>query len=247
MSVHIRHLMKEHKKQKRERAKTITLVLVILCIFTLPCVIQERWIETDQPYHKELAWIYGTMPLMHYQCYSIRSDSETNETWVYFGLDRFERFSLTSMFCTKDRAAAEIARIQKRTAEYLQDHPESELHDHHITIALQELPGENFELTNYDQETKERYEHAYDISYLHTLSTEHLSAAAELSPMRYLYVVAETADDVTFFADWTDLRYLNIYCKDLTQEQITFLCENLPECEIWINDEQAQEAASQTD
>lgn len=222
-------------KAKQQRRKGIALLLTAFCILILPCIICMRWIETDQAYQKDLAWVYGTMPLVHYQCASIHSDPETKETSIYFTLDRVEQFSMTAMFFTKDRAAAEIARIQKRTAEYLQDHPESELHDHHITIALQELPGENFELTNYDQETKERYEHAYDISYLHTLSTEHLSAAAELSPMRYLYVAAKTADDVTFFTDWTDLRYLEIYCKDLTQEQTDFLCEHLPECEIWIN------------
>lgn len=161
MSVHIQHSMSVDKKRVCTPLKTAALALLIICIFALPCVIQARWVNTNEAYQKELAWKLGTMPLMYYECTLIDSDTEDKETRIHFMLNTHQPYSLTSIFFTQERGAAEIARIQQAVSEYLQEHPDCEMNSHCITLYLDTTPGECIELTNFDPETGERYEPAY--------------------------------------------------------------------------------------
>lgn len=218
-------------KAKQQRRKGIALLLTALCILALPCIIYIRWIETDQPYQRGLALQYALLPTSEYECESISTEDERTTVWFWE-----KRFSLTY---TPNRAVREIAYYYQKTADYLEKHPDSELHDTEIYLLFHLYADEWVQVSGCPAECSVSDESTCIPQHMINLETERLSSIKDMYSLHSLNVTAKTADDVTFFAEWTNLRYLNIYCKDLTQEQTDFLCEHLPECEIWINGVQA--------
>lgn len=218
-------------KAKQQRRKGIALLLTALCILALPCIIRARWIETDQPYQRGLALQYALLPTSEYECESISTEDGRTTVWFWEN-----RFSLTY---TPNRAVREIAYFYRKTADYLERHPDGELYDTEIDLLFHLYADEWVQVSSCPAECSVSDESSCIPRHMNYLETEWLSSIKDMYSLHSLKVTAKTADDVTFFADWTDLRYLNIYCKDLTQEQTDFLCEHLPECEIWINGVQA--------
>lgn len=214
-------------KPKHHKRKGIAFLLAALCILILPCIIQERWIRTDREYQKGLALQYALLPTSEYECGSISTEDGRTTVWFWEN-----RFSLTY---TPNRAVREIAYFYRKTADYLEKHPDSELHDTEIYLLFHLYADEWVQVSSCPAECSVSDESSCIPRHMTNLETEKLSSIKEMHSLHLLKVTAKTADDVTFFADWTDLQYLNIYCKDLTQEQTDFLCEHLPQCEIWIN------------
>ncbi len=224
---------KEAKKSIHETLKTAAALLGVFCILVLPCIVQLRWIKTDRDAQKELAWMYGFLPASEYEC-DFMDTLGDGRTRIYF--DR-HRFSLTY---TPNRAVRDIAYFYEKTVAYLAQHPDSELHDTEIYLLFHLYADESVEVSDCPAECSASHTTPCTLRHMTNLETELLSSIRDMHDLHSLDVKVRTVDDVTFFADWKDLRYLNIYCKDLTQEQIDSLCEVLPDCEIWIIDEQIQ-------
>ncbi len=223
----------KQRRPIREKLKIAGACVGVFCILVLPCIVQARWIRTDRAYQKGLAWMYGVLPVSEYECESFHT-LEDGTTRILFWPNRF------SLTYTPNRAVRDIAYFREKTMEYLEQHPDSELNDTEIYLLFHLYADVSAQVSECNPGTSASHESPCTLKCLTGLDTELLSSVRDMHDLHSLDVKVKNVDDVAFFADWKDLRYLNIRCRNVTQEQREQLCEVLPDCEIWIVDEKIQ-------
>ncbi len=235
MSVPIQRsvIVDKQRRPIREKMKIAGACVGVFCILVLPCIVQARWIETDRAYQKGLAWAYGFLPVSEYECEHFCT-LEDGTTRIYFSKPRF------SLTYTPNRAVRDIAYFREKTMEYLGSHPEFAADGGDVLLQFDLYADVSAQVSECNPGTSASHESPCTLKCLTGLDTELLSSVRDMHDLHSLDVNVKNVDDVAFFADWKDLRYLNIRCRTVTQEQREQLCELLPDCEIWIVDEKIQ-------
>lgn len=221
-NLHINQLNKEKKQI------LFFIILIIFVLGTYIYLIVPSKAHTNIVYCEELAEEINWIGNAQLRCVEISEQEDE----VIFYCEFNEKLGLNKY--SADKYTVDMIKMKNAIVKYMIEHPQNELNSKKIKCIFNTLPGDSQCIYNYNYLTKEKVSDSKNFAYFEFVDTKHISSIEGLGNACSMIVYAEEIDTLDFFKEWTNLKYLRLICLNITEEQVSYLKELLPDCEIVI-------------